>query len=231
MDARPIMLKRHANGTMHKLASQAGCNSLPLPTDEDVAVPTREQFETALQASVAGNSCRNGLKGVGGEKKVRKLQWCLAEAKRHQNLEFLLKDARSVSLSCDKRKTRFVLRFRAADQHMNVRAGILYVARSISTPDNPGADSWRKATLQGWHWVGWGGPGAVRRVGEILCGGGSGQGGRQAGKQAGGGQAGRQAGRQAGGQVGGSSADLGWEGWVGLGWAGWFVSWFAGGSG
>ena len=65
------------------------------------------------------------------------------------HLEFLLNDAMSISLSCDKRNTRFVLRFRASDRHLNVRSGIFAISQNISTVQVPGADSYRQAVLQG----------------------------------------------------------------------------------
>ena len=64
-------------------------------------------------------------------------------------MEFLLKDARPISLSCDKRQTRFVFRFRASDRHLQVMSGIVALSQQISTVQVPGADSYRQAVLQG----------------------------------------------------------------------------------
>ena len=64
-------------------------------------------------------------------------------------LKFLLKDAVSISLSCDKRNTRFVLRFRASDRHLNVMSGIFAISQKLYTVQVPGADSYRQAVLQG----------------------------------------------------------------------------------
>ena len=65
------------------------------------------------------------------------------------HLDFLLTDAMSISLSCDKRNTRFVLRFRASDWNLNVISGILQNSQHISKVQVPGADSYRQAVLQG----------------------------------------------------------------------------------
>ena len=74
---------------------------------------------------------------------------CLAEANKSTHLDCLVIDAVSISLSCDKRKTRFALRFRASDKHLNVMTGILAVNQHISTVHAPEADSYKLATLQG----------------------------------------------------------------------------------
>ena len=65
------------------------------------------------------------------------------------HLECLVIDAVSISLSCDKRKTRFVLRIRAYDKHLHGMTGILAISQHISTVHVPGADSYRQAVLQG----------------------------------------------------------------------------------
>ena len=72
-------------------------------------MPSMSTSETALQLTQSGRASSFSISG--GAKKLRTLQWCLAEGKRSMQLEFLLKDAMSISLSCDKRNTRFVLRY------------------------------------------------------------------------------------------------------------------------
>ena len=64
------------------------------------------------------------------------------------HLDFLVKDAASI-LSCDKRKTRFVLRFRASDKRLHVMTGILAISQYMSTVHVPGADSYTQSVLQG----------------------------------------------------------------------------------
>ena len=63
-------------------------------------------------------------------------------------LDFHVKDAVSTSLSCDKRKTRFALHFRASGKHLHVMTGTLAVNQHISTVHAPGADSYKQAALQ-----------------------------------------------------------------------------------
>eukprot|EP00974_Lingulodinium_polyedra_P110510 10687117-Lingulodinium_polyedra.AAC.1 len=58
-------------------------------------------FKNVLQFIQSGRASSSSI--IGGVKKLRALQWCLVEAKRSMHLEFFLKDASSISLSCDKR--------------------------------------------------------------------------------------------------------------------------------
>ena len=135
---------RHAATFMHKAAIAFLTES---PADNAGLMPSVSTFQNVLQMTQAGRA--NSQSIIGGAKKLRTLQWCLAEGKRSMHLEFLLKDAMSISLSCDKRNTRFVLRFRASDRHVNVISGILAISQNISTVQVPGADSYRQALLQG----------------------------------------------------------------------------------
>ena len=87
---------------------------------------------------------KKGIKGVGAGKKVRFMQWCLAEAKRELVRRDLLK-ATTISLSCDKRGTRFLLRFRCVDDKLRLRTGILDISQCMSST----ATDYKKATVKG----------------------------------------------------------------------------------
>ena len=58
-------------------------------------------------------------------------------------------NAMTVSISQDKRASRFLLRFRAVDKNLKVHTGILTHSREVATPECQGSDSLRSATLQG----------------------------------------------------------------------------------
>ena len=73
----------------------------------------------------------------------------LSGASAYPDLDFLLKAAVPISLSCDKRNTRFVLRFRASDRHLHVMSGRFAISHNTSTVQVPGSDSYRQAVLQG----------------------------------------------------------------------------------
>ena len=101
-------LVRHEETFIHKAAIAFLTES---PADDAGLLPSVSTFKNTLHLTQSGRASSSSI--IGGAKKLRTLQWCLAESKRSMHLEFLLKDAMSISLSCDKRNTRFVLRCRA----------------------------------------------------------------------------------------------------------------------
>ena len=88
------------------------------------------------------------MDGVGKKKKVRQMIWCIAEARRLEHMK-CLKKAVCVSISEDKRGTRFLLRYKACDQQLNVTKGVVALLHLVGSPDLNGADSLRSATLKG----------------------------------------------------------------------------------
>ncbi len=63
--------------------------------------------------------------------KIRFMQWCLAESKRELN-RASFKSARSISISCDKRRTRFLLRFRCVCKDLRLRTGVVHISQCLS---------------------------------------------------------------------------------------------------
>lgn len=90
----------------------------------------------------------DGVPGVGGRKKVRCMQWCLAEAQRQRHIE-MFKSAVSTSLSLDKRATRFLMRFITCDAGLSVNRGVICLSREVADIEVMGADKIRQATLMG----------------------------------------------------------------------------------
>lgn len=86
------------------------------------------------------------IPAVGKRKKVAMMRWCLAEAIRKQDREFLAR-AECVSLQQDVRGTRFLVRFRAIDNDLAVRTGVFQLTKLVASPDLPGAVALRQATM------------------------------------------------------------------------------------
>ena len=78
------------------------------------------------------------------------MMFCLAEAKRDLDREFI-RSCATVSICQDKRGTRLLTRFRASDLQLNVRTGVIVLARCTGTAFDgiTGAESVQVATLQG----------------------------------------------------------------------------------
>ncbi|CAK0883565.1 unnamed protein product [Prorocentrum cordatum] len=112
--------------------------------------PALEDFMKVLQETIAnGATDICGIKGIGARKKVRKIQCCLAEAKRNSYRQFWAKCA-CMTLSQDKRGTRLLARWRACTPDLEVRAGIIGLVRDLPNPfeGKIGADSTRIATVK-----------------------------------------------------------------------------------
>lgn len=82
--------------------------------------------------------------GVGGRHKIRRMLWCLAEAARNADRRYL-KNAESVSIIQDGRRSKLLIRFRACDHTLRPRQGILWQTHL----HNVQAHHLREGTLQG----------------------------------------------------------------------------------
>lgn len=138
-------LTRHTRTTLHRVCQEVlEGNTLKSP-EELGRVPTFNDWQAVMRDVELGRpQSKKGIKGVGQRKKVRFMQWCLAEAKRELVRRDLLK-ATTISLSCDKRGTRFLLRFRCVDDELRLRAGILDISQCMSST----ATDYKKATVKG----------------------------------------------------------------------------------
>ena len=136
---------KHAESPAHRLAESIAKTGI---VQDDHAMPSAKQWEKVLKSTLSGTSLSvAGIEGVGGRKKVRQMQWCLAESKRITSRR-RLGDAVCVSMSPDKRATRFLIRYRCANKDLDAAEGIIQLCRDVGTPECQGADSLRRATLR-----------------------------------------------------------------------------------
>jgi hypothetical protein len=115
--------------------------------DDDGRVPPFDHWESVYQASLgAGATSKDGVATVGQRRKVRRMQWCLAEAKRYA-ARCALKSAESISIQEDKRATRFLMRYKCCSAKLEVSSGVLCLSREVGDIGLNGADKLRAATL------------------------------------------------------------------------------------
>jgi len=102
--------------------------------------PPASDFRQVLKELRDGKvGYKKGLKGVGKQKKVRKMRWCLAEAKRHIQIQWY-KDAQVASVHQDVGQGLLALRFQTCDWNIEARhglAGVISLAKEFSL-DAPG---------------------------------------------------------------------------------------------
>eukprot|EP00959_Pyramimonas_sp_CCMP1952_P461847 9482273-Pyramimonas_sp.AAC.1 len=112
-------------------------------------MPPRSDWVAVMGATLKGNATSvDGLPGRFGGKKMRRMQFCLADAKRDITKQHL-KEASTITLSQDMRKTRFLLRYKLALPDLSVHSGILDLRREVPNGVIIGADLLRRATLKG----------------------------------------------------------------------------------
>jgi hypothetical protein len=107
------------------------------------ALPSPEAWQSVYTSIIKGT----GMVEL-GKKKVECMQYCLAEAKRRETM-VCLKRAVAVTISQDKRGTRFLMRFRACDDKLQVSDGVLCISREVGDVHANGADKLRQATMIG----------------------------------------------------------------------------------
>ncbi len=125
-------LLKHQSTPLHQAAHALLVGDNGVDPCEHGAVPKKEEWAKVLNDTLRGNATSvSGVAAVGSRKKVRFMQWCLAEGKRELHRAALLA-AGSISISYDKRGTRFLVRFRCADARLQVCTGILSIMRRTS---------------------------------------------------------------------------------------------------
>ena len=110
--------------------------------------PTEEQFKLALEETLRTAAVPiRWLQGVGSRKKIRKMQYALAEGKRRRWRRFW-KKAKSMTLAQDERSTNLLARWRACGDDLKVKIGVMGLARELPNPFTAtlGSDSTRAAT-------------------------------------------------------------------------------------
>lgn len=128
-------LRRHGCGAAHlkKLGRE------PLSS---VGAPAISDFQQVLAHRRASESYRAD-RAVAGSKKAGRLSWCLAEAMRDEDRQFMAK-ACTIAVLQDMRKDVLCIRFAAANAKLEVRRGILGCASQFGTT----AAQIRDATLK-----------------------------------------------------------------------------------
>ena len=148
-----LQWKRHQASAKHNnaVARWSGAKNLlqkrALPKKS--VPPKIDMLRKVLQETIAtGATAVNGMDDVGARKKVRKLQYCLAQAKRDEFRKFWAKCA-SMTLAQDKRGSRLLARWRACTPNLELRTGIIGLAQDLPNPFDGklGADSTRHATV------------------------------------------------------------------------------------
>ena len=108
-------------------------------------MPSAAVIKKVRQAVRAGEAIgEQGVDGVGGRKKVRKIKFVLAEAYREIMRRFL-KEAEAISLHQDARAGYLMMRFQASDVDMNKMIGLLGIA-DIAKEFRPSANGIKDAT-------------------------------------------------------------------------------------
>jgi hypothetical protein len=91
---------------------------------------------------------KEGVEGVGKGNKISRMQFCLAEAQRCET-QSNLRNAVCISISQDKRASRFLMRYKCCNDKLELSCGILTHSRDVADLHHHGADCVRRTTLLG----------------------------------------------------------------------------------
>jgi hypothetical protein len=117
--------------------------------DVDGAVPPPEQWALVLDDAMKATAvCDAGLPGVGRGKKIHKMQFCLAEARRRRTMKHL-GSALCIAIMQDKRETRMLIRYKAVGKDLEIHTGIICHKRDVPDIHNFGADALRRGSIKG----------------------------------------------------------------------------------
>jgi hypothetical protein len=119
------LLKKHCRSKTHRhalklIAGTANNNVHTKPSHDELR---RVWCRVRTAAGQEGNTAK---------KRYRRCRWCLAEAVRWVNRLFL-KTARTMSINSDGRNGKLLLRFKACNDELHVRAGILGLEQDYGT--------------------------------------------------------------------------------------------------
>ena len=117
----------HEATEVHKKAI-AKIKGVTVEDPELRVAPSAENFLALLKLIRANKSCTyNTLIDIGKRKKLRRMTWCLAEARRSMYRDQILK-AVSSNLHQDSRKGRLAIRFQCCGNALSPTAGVLGTA-------------------------------------------------------------------------------------------------------
>ena len=135
-------LIRHQSCDYHiEACKKAGIN---VKCDLVNAAPSEEQFRNVLTSTRSGEgNSKKGIKQVGSRKNAKKMRWCLAESHRGIDRKHLRR-TKVLSLMQDVRHAKLLIRFKATDQQLRTRKGVL----GIKSVSDASAKHLKEATLQ-----------------------------------------------------------------------------------
>jgi hypothetical protein len=110
-------IRQHARSGIHTRACAAAAANGALP----IAAPTADTFDEAWASAAKGKTVAS--------RKSRSLEWCIAEAIRDADRDFLRR-AKAIAVLLDKRNSRLLVKFQACDDDLVVRFGVLALLRN-----------------------------------------------------------------------------------------------------
>ena len=113
---------RHADAKQHMRALRE-LGYLEAEGEDESLAPSISQFRQTLER-LPGQAFRSGVKGVGGEAKVKKMVSCLGDAASMMDCE-ILKNSWSILLQCDIKELRLAVRYQCCTADLQVRRGLL----------------------------------------------------------------------------------------------------------
>ena len=131
-------VKKHMNSKMHQRCLAAVSSAGPNPNS-----PTPEQFEQVWSMRKMGASFAIPIDGLtsGDDQthrpsdKLRRMHWCLAEAKRVQ-FRNVLRTAASATLNQDARQEMLLVRMTACDADLNQKSGLVGMVKTAGGATN-----------------------------------------------------------------------------------------------
>lgn len=115
-------LYQHAQQVSHKAAVQEFLTGKP-EVVSGVVPPSASVFAELLKQLRANRGYgKQGIAGVGKGNKIRRLKHCIAEGFRKLHRDFL-RNAKTICIHQDGRKSQMVVRYRSCDDNMRVKFG------------------------------------------------------------------------------------------------------------
>ena len=140
--------KKHQESPAHRTAAQMGSDpsaGIGLE-DGDGNVPTSAEWLAVLKHTEPSRLTLD-VSCAGEKKKCAMMRYCLAEGHRAQQPEFLA-GALCISLQQDARGNRFLHRFKATNEKLEVMEGVIHLQKQVGTVDLPGAVGIRQASVK-----------------------------------------------------------------------------------
>ena len=140
--------KKHQESPAHRTAAQMGSDpsaGIGLE-DGDGNVPTSAEWLAVLKHTEPSRLTLD-VSCAGEKKKCAMMRYCLAEGHRAKQREFLA-GALCISLQQDARGNRFLHRFKATNEKLEVMEGVIHLQKQVGTVDLPGAVGIRQASVK-----------------------------------------------------------------------------------